>query len=551
VRRRPRIGDILLEHGLLDEEQLSHAIEVQQSKGGRLGQILLDEGLVSPVALLRSLASQFGVELVDLEDEPIDPDAVSAIPPAMARRHRALPIRWEGETLVVAMGNPADLFALDDIRAVAGGTVRPVMAEQGQLQDAITRWSRDEMAAPKPRPDLKIPVGGAEVESAHIRFVDVVLGRAINERSSDVHLEPVEAGLRVRFRVDGVMHDVFTAPRGTEAGVVSRLKVLAEMDISERRLPQDGRCSHAVDGKTVDLRVATVPTIHGEAAVIRILDNRAEIARLEDLGFSPGNLVLFREAISRPWGAVLVTGPTGSGKTTTLYGALRELNDPARNVITVEDPVEITMDGIKQVQVNPRAGLTFASALRSFLRADPDVVLIGEIRDVETATIASEAALTGHLVLSTIHTNDAASTPLRLLEMGVEPFLVASALSAVVAQRLARRLCERCKIAHEPTEEELLALGWDRSRLLDGSTPTLHRANGCAACGETGYRGRLAVHEILVVDDDMAAGLGRRISVDEVRRLALGQGMRTLREDGLLKIARGLTSIEELHRVLA
>jgi type IV pilus assembly protein PilB len=550
VRRRPRIGDILLEHGLVEQDELDRAIEVQQNKGGRLGQILLDEGIVSPVALLRSLASQFGVELVDLEQEKIDPDAVSVLSPALARRHRAMPIRWDGDRLVVAMANPADLVAIDDIRAVVGSQIVPVMAETGQLHDAISRWSRDEVtSAPPPRIETAREKG--DVETAHIRFVDAVLGRAIGERASDIHLEPAAEGLRVRFRVDGVMHDVFTAPRGTEAGVVSRLKVLAEMDISERRLPQDGRCSHAVDGKTVDLRVATVPTIHGEAAVIRILDSRADIARLDDLGFSPGNLKLFRDAITRPWGAVLVTGPTGSGKTTTLYGALRELNDPARNVITVEDPVEITMEGIKQVQVNPRAGLTFASALRSFLRADPDVVLIGEIRDVETATIASEAALTGHLVLSTIHTNDACSTPLRLLEMGVEPFLVASAVQAVVAQRLARRLCERCKIAYEPSEAELLDLGWDRDRLLDGSTPTLHRANGCASCNETGYRGRLAVHEVMVVDDDLAAGLGRRIPVDEVRKLAMAQGMRTLREDGLLKVATGLTSVEELHRVLA
>jgi type IV pilus assembly protein PilB len=366
-----------------------------------------------------------------------------------------------------------------------------------------------------------------------------------------VHLEPVTEGLRVRFRVDGVMHDVFTAPRGTEAGVISRLKVLAGMDIAERRLPQDGRASHAVDGQTVDLRVATVPTIHGEAAVIRILDNRAEIARLDDLGFLPANLALLREAIRRPWGAVLVTGPTGSGKTTTLYGALSELNDPVRNVITVEDPVEITMDGIKQVQVNTRAGLTFASALRSFLRADPDVVLIGEIRDVETATIAAEASLTGHLVLSSIHTNDAASTPMRLLEMGVEPFLVASAVQAVVAQRLARKLCERCRIAHEPTDAELDDLGWDRTRLLDGERPTLYRHNGCQACGDTGYRGRVALHEIMMVSDTLAAALGRRCSVDEIRTIAAAEGMRTLHEDGLVKVSMGLTSLEELARVLA
>jgi type IV pilus assembly protein PilB len=547
VRRRPRIGDILLEHGLIEEDDLTKAVEVQQRKGGRLGQILLDEGMVSPVSLLRSLASQFGVDLVDLDSTRVDPEAVRAIPTAVVRRHRALPIAWDGDQLVVAMSNPADLIALDDLRAVAGRPIKPVMAETGQLNAAIGRWSQEDVAV-RATPS---GAGEGEIDGAHVRFVDVVLARAVGERASDVHLEPVTEGLRVRFRVDGVMHDVFTAPKGTEAGVVSRLKVLAGMDIAERRLPQDGRCSHAVDGELVDLRVATVPTIHGEAAVIRILDNRAEVASLDELGFLPGNLALFREAIRRPWGAILVTGPTGAGKTTTLYGALRELNDPARNVITIEDPVEITMEGIKQVQVNVRAGLTFASALRSFLRADPDVVLIGEIRDAETATIAAEASLTGHLVLSSIHTNDAASTPLRLLEMGVEPFLVASAVQAVVAQRLARKLCGRCRIAYEPTDEELLVLGWDHGDSVEGRKPTLYHANGCTACGDTGYRGRVALHEVLVVDDELAAALGRRASVDEIRALAAAHGMRNLRRDGLVKVSMGLTSIEELSRVLA
>ena len=275
------------------------------------------------------------------------------------------------------------------------------------------------------------------------------------------------------------------------------------------------------------------------------------MARLSDLGFLPENLAAIREVISRPWGAVLVTGPTGSGKTTTLYGALAELNDPIRNVITVEDPVEITMEGVKQVQVNPRAGLTFASALRAFLRADPDVVLIGEIRDTETATIAAEASLTGHLVLSSIHTNDAASTPLRLLEMGVEPFLVASALQAVVAQRLCRKLCERCRVPHDPTDEELAELGWDSTRLLDGVRPTLYKGSGCRVCSDTGYRGRIPLHEVMLVTDELAAAFGRRASVDEVRKLCHESGMRTLREDGLLKVSMGLTSTEELLRVLA
>jgi type IV pilus assembly protein PilB len=346
------------------------------------------------------------------------------------------------------------------------------------------------------------------------------------------------------------MHDVFTAPKGTEAGVISRLKIIAEMDISERRLPQDGRCSHSIDGADVDLRVATLPTINGESAVIRILDNRDDVARLDDLGFLPQNLALLRKAIHRPWGAILVSGPTGSGKTTTLYGALSELNEPTRNILTVEDPVEITLDGVKQVQVNPRAGLTFASALRAFLRSDPDVVLVGEIRDTETAKIAAEASLTGHLVLSSIHTNDAVSTPLRLLEMGVEPFLVASAVQAVVAQRLCRRLCDRCKTEFKPNDEELVSAGWERDRLLDGADPTFFRPIGCAACGGTGYRGRIALHEVLQITEEFAHLIGRRAGVEEMRALARVQGMRTIRDDGLLKAALGMTSVEEVARVL-
>ena len=547
VRKRPRIGDILLEAGLVTDEQLQQAIDLQHERGGRLGQILLEENMVAPIELLRSLASQFGVEYVDLDDESIDPQAVAMISPTLARRHRALPIRWEDETLVVAMTNPADLFALDDIRATTRTPVKAVMVEGSQLHEAISRWSQDIL----PTGGTQRPGGPPVSDTAHIRFVDVVLSRAVAERASDVHLEPCADGLRVRFRVDGVMHELFTAPRGAELGVLSRLKVIAGMDISERRIPQDGRCTHEVDGEKVDIRVATVPTINGEAAVIRILDRAAEVANLDELGFLPENLNAVRAAARRPWGAILVAGPTGSGKTTTLYAILRELNTPERNIMTIEDPVEITLDGIKQVQVHTRAGLTFASALRSFLRADPDVMLVGEIRDPETATIAAEASLTGHLVLSSIHTNDAAGTPLRLLEMGVEPFLVSSSLSAIVAQRLARRLCERCREEYKPDDGELMALGWTGDRLLEGDRPVFHRAIGCPSCSDTGYRGRMAIHEVMVVTEEIASLISRKAPADQVRAVAISQGMRTLRQDGVMKIADGLTSVEELFRVLA
>jgi type IV pilus assembly protein PilB len=511
---------------------------------------------MTPVELLLNLSRQAGVELVDLDAEVVDAQAARIIPGSLARRHRALPIGWDGDTLVVAMSDPADLFALDDIRAVTRTPVRAVMCETRQLHDAIGRWAQndndaDTVQAPSPTVKTRGAADAVKPSSSHIRFVDLVLARAVAERASDVHLEPVGDGLRVRFRVDGVLRDALTAPTGTEAGVVSRLKIIAGMDIAERRLPQDGRCSHEIDGATVDLRVATVPTINGEAAVVRILDGRSDITSLDDLGLLPANRARFEAAIARPWGAVLVSGPTGSGKTTTLYAALGQLNTPERNIITVEDPVEITMDGVKQVQVNARAGLTFASALRSFLRADPDVVLIGEIRDKETATIATEASLTGHLVLSTIHTNDAASTPMRLLEMGVEPFLVGSALSAVVAQRLTRRLCERCRQPVSLDADELVAIGWTAQLAAErAAPPAFHRSVGCPACGGTGYRGRLAIHEVLVIDEELSSLVSRRAGAVEMRAAAAAQGMHTLRADGLAKAAASSTSIDEVLRVL-
>ncbi|MEL6982207.1 MAG: GspE/PulE family protein [Actinomycetota bacterium] len=394
-----------------------------------------------------------------------------------------------------------------------------------------------------------------EVEKAPIvRFVDLLLAKAVQERASDIHVEPTSDDLRIRFRVDGVLHDAMSPPRSLQAGIVSRIKVMADIDIAERRLPQDGRLTVTVNDVANDVRVVTVPTIHGEAMVLRLLRSDRQGVGIEGIGFLPTQLERYREAYLRPWGAILVTGPTGSGKSTTLYATLEELKDPTRNIITIEDPVEYRIDGIKQVQINHRSGMTFPRALRSFLRADPDIMLVGEVRDGETATIAVEASLTGHLVLTTLHTNNSASTPMRLIEMGVEPFLVASSVTAVLAQRLARRLCDKCRQPRQIHAEQLglsdVVLASLPPDLRARETFEAYRAVGCQSCGGTGYRGRFAIHEVMPITEEVAELVLAQARAEDVERVAVGQGMETLRADGLRKVALGLTTVEELFRVI-
>ncbi len=560
---RRRLGEILVDEGVISAAQLDEALAVQERRGGRLGEVLLAEGMVRPRDLLRALALQFDLPFVDLDEVTVDLSLAARVPEQLARRYRALPITREGDVVVVAMANPADVFAIDDIRTIVRADVKPVMADPEQIADVIARSGQgDEQvqeairlalraSQPAEEPEVRQAPQPVAVEDAPIlRFVDLLIARAVQDRASDIHVEPSSEGLRIRFRVDGVLHEVMSPPKVLQAGILSRIKVMADIDIAERRLPQDGRVTMTVGDRQVDLRVATVPTVHGEAAVIRILRRTSEHTRLSELGLLPDQRARFEAAFRNPWGAVVVTGPTGSGKTTTLYAALRELNHPSRNIITVEDPVEYRLDGIKQVQINPKAGLTFANALRSFLRADPDVILVGEIRDRETATIAIEASLTGHLVLSSLHTNDAASTPMRLLEMGVEPFLVTSSLRGVLAQRLARRLCDRCRVPTLLPAEEVEAIGIpDELRAPDGSF-SCFRSAGCPACGHTGFRGRFAVHELLVMSDEVVHAVLARATSREVREEAIRAGMVTLRDDGLRKVAAGWTSLEELFRVI-
>ena len=551
-----QLGDILLEDGLLTAEQLSVAVEEQRRLGRSLGRVLVDLGHLSEGQLVAALATQIGLKFVDLSDFPVDGSAVSRVPSAVCRRHHALPIGYDDGKLVVAMADPANVFAIDDIRALTGLEVKPVVATKPDVAAAINRYHRGDaemddltMALDAKDEDDDLSNVKEIVEDAPIvKFVNLLITQAIQDRASDIHIEPAERDLRVRFRIDGVLHEVMRSPKTITSGVTSRLKIMADINIAERRIPQDGRLSVTANGKKIDLRVATLPTVWGEKIVMRILDNSTALLKLSDLGFSDPNYEVYSRSFIKPYGMILVTGPTGSGKSTTLYATLNIVSKPEVNVITVEDPVEYRLPGINQVQTNVKAGLTFAAALRSILRSDPDIVLLGEIRDGETAHIAVEAALTGHLVLSTLHTNDAPSAIVRLTEMGIEPFLVGSALDCVLAQRLARRLCPKCKEAYVPTKQMLLE---NRFPWHDGEElPTMYRPIGCSACSKTGYKGRLALHEVMAVDEEIERMTVERCSSMVIGRHAVAAGMITLRHDGLLKVMRGVTSAEEILRVV-
>jgi type IV pilus assembly protein PilB len=551
------LGALLIAEELITDAQLEAALGEQARTGRPLGRILIEQGTITETELVRTLAHQVGLEFIDLNDVTIDGSVTSIVTESLARRYQAIPIGWDDGKLVVAMADPSNVFAVDDIRALAGAEVHPVVATASQILEIIERIYRDSgevdeiMAAATDEADDDFDLSNLSevVEDAPIvKFVNLLVNQAVNDRASDIHVEPTEHDLRIRFRIDGVLHEVMRSPRSIQAGVISRLKVMADINIAERRIPQDGRITMKANGRGIDLRVATLPTVYGEKVVMRILDKTQAVLKLEDLGFLPESLARFEQSYKKPYGTILVTGPTGSGKSTTLYATLNLLNEPHRNIITVEDPVEYRLAGINQVQINPKAGLTFASALRSILRADPDIVLVGEIRDMETAVIGIEAALTGHLVLSTLHTNDAASTPMRLVEMGVEPFLVTSALDAVVAQRLARKLCDKCKQPYQPTEAELTEAGWPMEDLDEW--PTLYHAAGCSSCGRTGYRGRFGVHEVMLLTEEIERLVIERRSTEDIQKVALMQGMVSLRADGLRKCGIGLTSLEEVFRVV-
>ncbi|MDP4014754.1 MAG: ATPase, T2SS/T4P/T4SS family [Candidatus Nanopelagicales bacterium] len=550
------LGEILLAAGLIEREQLKCALEKQRASGGTLGQILVDAGDLSEGQLVALLAAEGGLPFMDLADVTVDGSAMGRVPGVVCRKHHVIPVAIEDGALVLAMADPADVVAIDDVRALTGMDVRIAIATRRDVDAAIDRLYRadsdlddlttvmDVEEQPEDLAALRQVIEDAPI----VKFVNLLITQGIQDDASDIHLEPNERDLSVRFRIDGVLHEVMRSPRSIHAGVVSRLKIMADMDIAERRVPQDGRLSVTARGRQVDLRVASLPTVWGEKLVLRILDSGTSRLDLSDLGFSPSNYDKYSESFFKPYGMIMVTGPTGSGKSTTLYATLNILNRPEVNIITVEDPVEYRLAGISQIQTHPKAGLTFASALRSILRADPDIVLIGEVRDHETAQIAVEAALTGHLVLTTLHTNDAPGSVNRLIEMGIEPFLVGSALDCVLAQRLARRLCTHCREEFKPTHETLTAA---RFPLAEGEpVPVLYRAKGCSKCAKTGYKGRIALHEVMRVSETIERLTVERATTSEITEAAKAEGMRSLRDDGMQKVLEGVTSLDEILRVV-
>jgi type IV pilus assembly protein PilB len=546
------LTEVIVELGLCSREKVLEAIETAAESGSTADRVLLANGAISPEGVAVALAERHNLDYVDLGVFNVDMAAANLVTSQVAKRHDALPIAIVGErALLVAMSDPANVHAVDDIAILTGYQIHVavttsedianVIAKLSRVGDVIHRGDDDHAEDEATVVELHETADDAPV----VRLVHQLVGQAVEEGASDLHITPEGQDLRVRFRIDGVLRDVTTVPRRLAAGVISRMKIMAELDISERRVPQDGRVGLTVDGHGVDLRVVSVPTVKGEGIVMRILDKEAVVMDLAQLGMAEAELQRFRRSYTQSHGAVLVTGPTGSGKSTTLYAAISAVNTPNQHIITIEDPVEYQLDGITQIQVNPKAGLHFTTGLRAIVRADPDVIMVGEIRDAETAQIAIEAALTGHLVLSTLHTNDAATSITRLIEMGIEPFLVASALDCVVAQRLVRMLCPQCKrrviLPMATLREYGYAAGFD----VEGYEPV-----GCKHCNGSGYRGRTGIYEVMTISAEIRALALERRSADEILELAVVQGMHRLKDDGLDKVKQGRTSIAEIARVV-
>ena len=559
-----QLGAILEEKFGLPEAKLLEAINIQGTKGGRLGEILIKVRAITEDQLLQALAIQFELTwLPDLDVIQVDHEWVKKVPIHFARRYHVLPLKTEDGSVLVATIDPLQTAALDDLRLLLGVPVKPVLTSSLSLFSCLNRVY-DEASSPAGAEQVMEDIAANESldqiaheldepqdlldatdEAPIIRLVNSVLFQAVRQRASDIHFESFERGLVVRYRIDGVLYPVLTPPKHLQASIIARLKILAGLNIAEKRLPQDGRFRIRTAGKDVDLRVSVLPTSHGERVVLRLLEKENRLLNLSEMGFSQDRLGIIQQLIQLSHGIILVTGPTGSGKTTTLYAALTHINAPDKNIITVEDPVEYQLVGVGQMQVNPKINLTFAAGLRSILRQDPDVIMIGEIRDRETAEIAIHASLTGHLVFSTLHTNDAASAATRLIDMGIEPFLVASSVVAVLAQRLLRQVCSDCKQPYHPDDEELIRLGIVPPRVR----PTFYRGVGCPACSQTGYRGRTGIFELLVLDDEIRRLIGTKADSTSIRQAAVAKGMVTLKDEGAEKVFHGITTTEELMRI--
>ena len=564
-----KLGELLLKAQLINQQQLTKALDEQKNSGGKLGEILQRLGFVTEDDIIECLSHQFGVPSINLRHFEIDPNVAKIIPVDLARKYNVIPVNKTGATLTLAMTDPTNIFAMDEITFMTGYRVEPVVASEEAIRERIDRnfgssrelelkkvmedlTTVDEAALELMDEDEEVDVGKLAEESQEapvVRLVNIMLTDAIKRGASDIHVEPYEKSFRVRYRIDGLLREVMNPPQRLKDAIISRIKVLAKLDIAEKRLPQDGRIrlKARIEGRMreLDFRVSVLPTMHGEKVVMRLLDKEQLRLDMTKLGFEKSSLKKFEDNILKPYGMVLVTGPTGSGKTNTLYSALQRVNVPETNIITAEDPVEFQMAGVNQVQMKDAIGLNFAAALRSFLRQDPNIILVGEIRDFETAEIAIKAALTGHLVLSTLHTNDAPSTISRLMNMGIEPFLVATSVNVIAAQRLVRRVCQNCKEEVETPIQALLSIGFAES---EAHSLKLVKGRGCEKCANTGYKGRVGLFEVMDMSDDMRELVLSGATAMELRRKAIEEGMVSLRQSGLQKIREGLTTIDEVVR---
>ncbi len=553
---KDKVANQLLSVGLIDENSLASALEIQKKDGGTLGQALVKTGAVDEVTYTQHLGKVFGLPVVNLEEVEIEIECIDRIPDDVARKFQVLPISRAGRVLTLAMANPSNIFAIDDIKFITGLEVQSVVAGEMAIKKAIEKYyaSVDSLASIMEglEDDIELveeddsdDLLGQDGQNAPVvKLVNTLLAEAVKQGASDIHIEPYERSMRVRYRIDGVLQEVMEPPIKLKNALISRVKIMSELDIAERRIPQDGRIKLKIGAKKVDLRVSTLPCIYGEKVVMRILDKSNLNLDLADFGMEEDAIKGVYEAIAAPFGMVLVTGPTGSGKTTTLYSCLSKLNDSGTNIMTAEDPVEYNIDGINQVQVRESVGLTFASALKAFLRQDPNIVMVGEIRDLETGGIATKAALTGHLVLSTLHTNDAPSTINRMIDMGIEPFLVASSTVLIMAQRLVRRICSSCKEEIKLSDEALGDVG------LPPGIP-VYKGKGCDKCHGSGYSGRQGLYEVMPITPSIREQILDRASTTEIRHKAVEEGMLTLRDDGMIKVQKGITTIEEVLRETA
>lgn len=565
------VGQLLLEKGLLTQEQLDEALRVQKNTTEQLGRILTDLGYVSERDVMRAHAEQLGIPFLELGQVSVDQDIAKSIPQSVVQRYNAVPIRRTGNRLTVAMSDPSNVFALDDIRLITGYEIDPMLATADDISSLLGGSNGDpagESDLQNALADLDGGIGGMgddmdlasagidedvdraaqlEDEAPIIRVVNVIIQQAIKDTASDIHVEPDRRGVRIRYRIDGVLHEVMRVPKYVHAPLVSRIKIMADMNIAERRLPQDGRIHVKHEGHDYDMRVSSLPTVFGEKVVMRILDQNSVLIGLGKLGMFPDTQAQLESIIVQPNGMILSTGPTGSGKTTTQYSILNKINSVETNILTIEDPVEYQLPGLNQVHVNRKAGLTFASAMRSFLRQDPDIIMVGEIRDLETAETAVQASLTGHLVLSTLHTNDAPSAITRLMDMGVEPFLIASSIIGILAQRLGRSICQHCKEPYKPPAEALHRVGFN---VDDMDTVVFYRGRGCDRCRHTGYRGRQGIFEMMLINEEIQDLTVKRAPLSEIRNAAMANGMKTLKMDGFQKVLEGTTTVEEVMRVV-